>query len=104
MFNASEIVDVAIVGAGAAGLATAIFTGRRAPGLSIVAMDGAKKLGAKPLVSGGGRCNITNCAVTTGVRGPSFSENRNSYTHDQTSLSPVERWNRWMAWSAGEFS
>jgi predicted Rossmann fold flavoprotein len=55
--------DVAIVGAGAAGLATAIFTARRIPTAKIVALDGAPKLGAKILVSGGGRCNVTNEVV-----------------------------------------
>jgi len=56
--------DVLIVGAGAAGLATAIFTARRVPHLRIACLDGARKLGAKILVSGGGRCNITNVRVT----------------------------------------
>ena len=55
---------IAIVGAGAAGLATAIFAARRgAPG-SIVVIDGARKPGAKILVSGGSRCNVTNAVVT----------------------------------------
>ena len=53
-------IDVAVVGAGAAGLAAAIFAARRMPGCQIVALDGAKKLGAKILVAGGGRCNVTN--------------------------------------------
>ncbi len=60
----AEPIDVAIVGGGAAGLATAIFAARSAPGLSIVILDGARKLGAKILVSGGGRCNVTNRSVT----------------------------------------
>lgn len=60
----SFVADVAIIGAGAAGLATAIFAARRCPGRTILALDGAKKLGAKILVSGGGRCNVTNVAVT----------------------------------------
>ena len=55
--------DVVVVGAGAAGLATAIFAARANPSLRIVALDGAKKLGAKILVSGGGRCNVTNVRV-----------------------------------------
>ena len=55
--------DVAIVGAGAAGLAAAIFTGR-ARSRSIALLDGAKKPGAKILVSGGSRCNVTNTTVT----------------------------------------
>lgn len=62
----SSAVDVLIVGAGAAGLATTIFTGRRMSGRRIVALDGARTLGAKILVSGGGRCNVTNTAVTPG--------------------------------------
>ncbi len=55
---------IAIVGAGAAGLATAIFAARRGVPGPIVALDGARKLGAKILVSGGGRCNVTNRVVT----------------------------------------
>jgi len=55
---------VAIVGAGAAGLATAIFARRLNPSRSVVLLDGAKKPGAKILVSGGGRCNVTNVSVT----------------------------------------
>jgi predicted Rossmann fold flavoprotein len=55
--------DVIVVGAGAAGLATAIFTRRRLPGASVLLLDGARKPGAKILVSGGGRCNVTNAVV-----------------------------------------
>ncbi len=58
-----EAVDLAIVGAGAAGLFCALHAARTAPGLKIVALDGAKKLGAKILVAGGGRCNVTHHAV-----------------------------------------
>ncbi|MCC7291039.1 MAG: NAD(P)/FAD-dependent oxidoreductase [Phycisphaerales bacterium] len=57
-------IDIAIIGAGAAGLATAIFAARELPAARIVAFDGARKLGAKILVSGGGRCNVTNVRVT----------------------------------------
>src|SRR5437870_1803795 len=56
--------DVAIVGAGAAGLATAIFARRAAAARSVVVLDGATRPGAKILVSGGGRCNVTNAVVT----------------------------------------
>ena len=59
-----EEVDIAIVGAGAAGLMAAIAAGRaRVDGLRIVTLDGARKLGAKILVAGGGRCNVTHHAV-----------------------------------------
>lgn len=57
-------VDVAIIGGGAAGLATAIFAARRIPQARILVLDGAVRLGAKILVSGGGRCNVTNRVVT----------------------------------------
>jgi predicted Rossmann fold flavoprotein len=55
---------IAIVGAGAAGLATAIFAARRAAPGPIVLFDGAARPGAKILVSGGSRCNVTNAVVT----------------------------------------
>lgn len=42
----------------------AIFAARSAPGgTRVVALDGAKKLGAKILVAGGGRCNVTHDVV-----------------------------------------
>jgi predicted Rossmann fold flavoprotein len=56
--------DVVIVGAGAAGLATAIFAARAAPQLRVRCLDGARRVGAKILVSGGSRCNVTNREVT----------------------------------------
>lgn len=56
--------DVAVVGGGAAGLATAIFARRDAPALSIVVLEGARRPGAKILISGGSRCNVTNAVVS----------------------------------------
>src|SRR5574341_178065 len=62
-----ERVDLAIVGAGAAGLMAAIQAGRARPGRSIMALDSARRLGAKILVAGGGRCNVTHDEVTEGA-------------------------------------
>src|SRR5689334_7512355 len=63
----SDTADLAIVGGGAAGLAAAIFAAEAAHGgpsaFRIVVLDGAKTLGAKILVSGGGRCNVTHHEV-----------------------------------------
>jgi predicted Rossmann fold flavoprotein len=59
-----DTADVVVAGGGAAGLATAIFCGRRAPTLRVVVLDGARHVGAKILVSGGSRCNVTNRVVT----------------------------------------
>ncbi|PQV64004.1 hypothetical protein B1R32_10729 [Abditibacterium utsteinense] len=51
-------IDICIIGAGAAGLMAGI-AGARA-GASVRVLDGAKHIGAKILVSGGSRCNVTN--------------------------------------------
>ncbi|MCA9310558.1 MAG: NAD(P)/FAD-dependent oxidoreductase [Phycisphaerales bacterium] len=56
--------DVAIIGAGAAGLMCAIQLARRHPDLRVVLLDGARRPGAKILVAGGGRCNVTHHAVS----------------------------------------
>ena len=65
---AHSTVDVCIVGAGAAGLAAAIFAaevaGQAGCAQRIVLLDGAKSIGAKILISGGGRCNVTHDVVT----------------------------------------
>jgi len=58
------VEDVVVIGAGAAGLATAIFTARAAAGVHVRCLDGARRVGAKILVSGGSRCNVTNREVT----------------------------------------
>ncbi len=59
-----QTYDIVIVGAGAAGLAAAIFAAEAARkkniSPSIVVLDSARKVGAKILVSGGGRCNVTH--------------------------------------------
>lgn len=55
--------DLIIIGAGAAGLMTAIHAARLRVGeraANVLLLDGREKIGAKILVSGGGRCNVTN--------------------------------------------
>lgn len=52
------------MGAGAAGLMAAIWAARTAPGSRVIAVDGARRLGAKILVAGGGRCNVTHHEVS----------------------------------------
>src|SRR3990167_6485816 len=82
-------VDIAVVGAGAAGLMSAIWAGRSAAGpdrakdasvlksigfegrstqakqapLDVLLFDTRQKIGAKILMSGGTRCNVTNREV-----------------------------------------
>ena len=50
--------DVITIGAGAAGLMSAIEAGKR--GRKVLLVDHAKKIGEKIRISGGGRCNFTN--------------------------------------------
>jgi predicted Rossmann fold flavoprotein len=50
--------DVAVIGAGAAGMMCAAVAGQR--GRSVVLIDHAHKLAEKIRISGGGRCNFTN--------------------------------------------
>lgn len=50
--------DVAVIGAGAAGLMCAIEAGKR--GRSVLLLEHADRVGKKILISGGGRCNFTN--------------------------------------------
>ena len=57
----TEHADLVVVGAGAAGLFAAIHAGRA--GARVIALDGARVIGAKILVAGGGRCNVTHHAV-----------------------------------------
>lgn len=58
MTTATQAFDVVILGAGAAGLMCALTAGQR--GKRVLLLDHADKVGAKILISGGGRCNFTN--------------------------------------------
>ncbi|MSR18367.1 MAG: aminoacetone oxidase family FAD-binding enzyme [Phycisphaerales bacterium] len=64
----SDACDICIIGAGAAGLFAAIWAGRTASQagvpLKLLALDAARSLGAKILVAGGGRCNVTHHSVS----------------------------------------
>ena len=53
--------DVIIIGAGAAGMMSAIEAGKR--GRKVLLVDHYKKIGEKIRVSGGGRCNFTNIHI-----------------------------------------
>ncbi len=61
---AEPVADLCVIGAGAAGLAAVIFAAEHNPAIRVELLDGAKTIGAKILVSGGGRCNVTHDVVT----------------------------------------
>ena len=72
--NDDSPVDVAIIGGGAAGLTAGIFAAQvDGESKRVMILDGAKSLGAKILVSGGGRCNVTH----DGVSPADFNGSRN---------------------------
>jgi predicted Rossmann fold flavoprotein len=81
-----------VVGVGAAGLFAATWAGRaqatagRPP--SVVGIDGARKLGAKIIVSGGGRCNVTHWRVDerdfAGSTSPAIRKVLGRFTVEQT--------------------
>lgn len=56
--NGREVFDAIVIGAGAAGLMCALTAGQR--GRKVLLLDHLDKVGAKILISGGGRCNFTN--------------------------------------------
>ena len=88
----SRSCDILIIGAGAAGLFAATWAGRAArelgKPLTILAVDGAKKPGAKILVAGGGRCNVTHWRVTeadyAGSTSPAIRKVLGRFTVDDT--------------------
>jgi predicted Rossmann fold flavoprotein len=91
----SQKCDIAVVGAGAAGLAAAIAAAEQAKTagtLRIVLLDGAKTIGAKILVSGGGRCNVTHEVVTP----TDFFGNRHIIKNVLAAF-PVEQAIKWFA-------
>ncbi len=60
-----SIYDVAVIGGGPAGIMAASRATQR--GLSVVILEKNDELGKKLLITGGGRCNITNAELDTRV-------------------------------------
>ena len=58
----NAVVDVLIIGGGAAGLMCAITAAQR--GRHVVVIEHANRVGKKILMSGGGRCNFTNTGAS----------------------------------------
>src|SRR5882724_11092346 len=92
MTKATEAFDIIVLGAGAAGLMCALTAGQR--GRRVLLLDHADRVGAKILISGGGRCNFTNlhCAPDRFLSGnPDFCRSAlHRYTQDDF-IALVER-------------
>lgn len=57
-----HITDIAVIGAGASGMAAAITAARRGAGVTL--LEAQPRVGRKLLSTGNGRCNITNAGIT----------------------------------------
>ncbi|MBT9154710.1 MAG: Ferredoxin--NADP reductase [Firmicutes bacterium] len=71
------MIDVLVVGGGAAGLSAAIAAGRA--GAKVVVLEKRDRLGKKILASGNGRCNLSNLNLSPG----------HFVSHDLELLSPL---------------
>jgi len=89
----SKQYDVAVIGAGAAGMMCAAVAGQR--GKRVVLIDHAAKLAEKIRISGGGRCNFTNLYATPQnflSQNPHFCKSALSRYTPQDFLALVKRY------------
>lgn len=56
----SKIFDVCIIGGGASGLAAAIYIKQKEREISVAVLERLPRIGKKLIITGNGRCNITN--------------------------------------------
>ncbi|MCF8164240.1 MAG: NAD(P)/FAD-dependent oxidoreductase [Sulfuritalea sp.] len=88
----SDHFDVAVIGAGAAGMMCASVAGQR--GKRVLLIDHAEKLAEKIRISGGGRCNFTNIDTSPQnflSQNPHFCKSALSRYTPQDFLSLVKR-------------
>lgn len=91
------MIDVVVIGGGAAGLFCAALAGQR--GLQVVLLEHNDKLGKKIRISGGGRCNFTNREVGPKnflSQNPHFATSALSRYTPQDFIALVDRYN--IAW------
>lgn len=77
--------DVAVIGGGPAGMMSAIFAARE--GARVVLVEKNKALGKKLLITGGGRCNITNAIFENQLLAKKYGQK------GKFLLSPFSKWN-----------
>ncbi len=63
MINAKIVYDICVIGAGASGLSAAIAAKRKDPANSVVLLEEKERVGQKILVTGNGRCNLSNSHI-----------------------------------------
>lgn len=77
--------DIAVIGGGPAGMMAAIFAGQG--GASVILVEKNQTLGKKLLISGGGRCNLTNAIFDNRTLAKRYGDK------GKFLLSPLSRWN-----------
>ena len=82
--NSTTLWDVIVIGGGPAGMMTAGRAGER--GKKVLVLEKNRKLGKKLLITGGGRCNVTNAESNTRTLLSKFKGN------DQFLFSPFSKW------------
>src|ERR1035437_2292954 len=87
-----DAVDAVVVGAGAAGLMCALEAGQR--GRRVVVLEHNPQIARKILISGGGRCNLTNLHTTAEnfvSRNPHFAKSALARYTPRDFIAMVER-------------
>lgn len=87
-----NLCDVLVIGAGAAGLMSALTAGYR--GRKVIVLDHAPKPAAKIRISGGGKCNFTNLHVSFAhyyTQNPHFVKSALSRFSNEDFIAMVER-------------
>ncbi|HBH71549.1 MAG TPA: aminoacetone oxidase family FAD-binding enzyme [Candidatus Yonathbacteria bacterium] len=77
--------DVAVIGGGPAGMMAAIFSAQN--GAHVILIEKNKTLGKKLLITGGGRCNITNAIFDNRILAKKYGQK------GKFLLSPFSKWN-----------
>lgn len=80
-----KLYDVAVIGGGPAGMMAAIHAAMH--GANVVLIEKNEKLGKKLLITGGGRCNVTNATFDNRALSQKYG------AKGKFLLSPLSRWN-----------
>ena len=71
--NKYRFFEAVVIGGGAAGLLCAVLCKKQNPALNVAILEAQDRVGRKLLVTGNGRCNLTNLHITSDMYHGSFS-------------------------------
>ena len=87
-----QVFDIVIVGGGAAGLVAGIEAKTQNPNLKVALLEQEDRVGKKLLVTGNGRCNLTNAS---GLQGRYYGDT--AFAYKGFEAFGVEQTLTWMA-------